>query len=224
MAALRKSALLFSGLLALPAMAIAQTATFTVKDGRALVLGGETDLGLALSPTALGPAAIVDAFDKLCLPDPVNAGSRAADSPLVLRPSQAVLPAQGKLSEARIPVWTSASATLTVWDGVDGAWKGRPIAMPSRALVTTGPYGAFKAAGVQCNLVIMVADFGTVTAVSDALSAKYGAPGKLVVKKTFADGFWQNGDLRINFNAPSTRVGPHPLHLSAQVIPAKGTS
>jgi hypothetical protein len=224
MAALRKLALLLCGVVVCPAVAIAQTATFTVKDGRALVLGGETELGVALSQTSLGPAALADAFDKLCLPDPANAAGRASDSPFTFRSSEAVLPAQGKLPETRIPVWTGASATLTVWNGDDEAWKGRPIAMPSRAYATTGPYGPFKAFGPQCNLVVMVADFGAAKAVADALTVKYGAPGKLVVKNTFTDGFWQTGDLRINMNVPTTRVGPQPIHLSAQVIPAKGKS
>lgn len=221
---MRKLALLLFGAVAGPAVAVAQTATFTVKDGRALVLGGETELGVALSQTDLDSVALAEAFDSLCLPDPANAGGRAMDSSLGLRSAEAVIPAQGKLPETRIPVWTGQSATLTVWNAGDEAWKGRPIAMPSRAGVTTGPYGPFKAFGAQCNLVVMVADFGAAKAVADALSAKYGAPGKLVVKNTFADGFWQTGDLRININVPTSRVGPQPIHLSAQVIPAKGKS
>ena len=224
MAALRNPALALLGLVACPAVAMAQTATFTVKDGRALVLGGETELGVALSQTSLSPAALADAFEKLCLPDPANAGARATASPFGLRSSEAVLPALGKLPETRIPVWTGTSATLTVWAGGDETWKGRPIAMPSRAMATTGPYGPFKAFGAQCNLVVMVADFGAARAVADAITTKHGPPGKLVVKNTFADGFWQAGDVRININVPTTRVGPQPIHISAQVIPAKGKS
>ena len=214
---------LMVGLIGIPSLATAQTATFTVKDGRALVLGGETELGGALSPTDMDAVALVDAFDKICLPDPASAASRAAGSSLLLQPSEALLMAEGKLPEVRVPVWTSPDATLTLWDGQDTAWKGRAIAMPSRGATTTGPYGPFKASGVQCNLVVKVTDFAAAKAVTDALGAKYGEPGKLVLKNNFADGYWQAGDVRVNVNVPIVRQGPQPIHISAQVSPAKGT-
>lgn len=206
-------------LLAAPLAVNAQAVTFTVKDGRALLVGGETELGTALSSTNLDAANLVEAFDELCLPDPGGAGSRAGVSTFGLSPSETILPAAGKTGEARIEQWRSKSATLTVWTGDEANLKGRSIAMPSRATTTTGSYGPFKAFGTQCNLVTKVADFAAAKSVTEALTARYGAPAKLVVKNTFADGYWVAGNMRINVNVPTIRAGAQPLHLSAQALP-----
>ena len=197
-----------------------QSATLTVKDGRALVIGGETELAQGFDATGLTPANVVDEFTRLCLPDPQNAGSRAEQSPFSLKRDDTVFPALGKVGEAKIERWIGKYAALFVWTGDETGLKGRPIAMPSRGATTTGPYGPFKAFGAQCNLVINFPDFAAAKAVTELLTAKLGAPGKLVVKNTFADGYWMAGDLRVNVNVPSERQYPQPVHLSVQFIPA----
>lgn len=206
---------------ALAASANGQSVTLTVDDGRALVVGGTQSLGDGLRPTALDGGAIVSEFKRLCLPDPAGASARVEGSPLALSVADAVFPAAGKQSEARVSQWMADSAALSVWTGDDVNLKGRPIAMPSRGAVTTGPYGPFRGDGVQCNLVVAIEGFGGVTAITDALTAAFGAPAKLVAKNSFADGHWLVATgaepVRININAPTTRGGPQPVHLSAQI-------
>ena len=211
-----------AALLCTSAATVAQEATFTVKDGRALILGGGTELGAGLVPTNLDAANLADGFGKVCLPDPATADSRVATSGLGLSRQALTLPEQGSMGPATINVWTGPSMTITVWQGDEQNFKGRPIAMPSRAFVTTGPYGPFKALGNQCNLVTKVVDFAAAKATIEAISSKYGSAGKMVVKNTFADGYWQVGAVRLNINVPTTRSGPQPLHISAQVLPEKG--
>lgn len=211
-----------AAILTASATAIAQDATFTVKDGRALILGGGTELGAGLFPTTADASTIVDGFSKVCLPDPASADSRVAASGLGLSAQSLVLPAQGGTGPATIKIWAGSNAAILVWQGDEQNFKGRPIAMPSRAAITTGPYGPFKAFGNQCNFVTKVTDFTAAKAVIEAISSKYGVPGKLVVKNTFADGYWQIGTVRLNINVPTTRSGPQPLHISAQVLPEKG--
>ncbi len=198
----------------------AQSATLTVKDGRALVIGGETSLGEGLDATDLAPASVVEEFTRLCIPDPQSAGSRANTSPFSLKRDNAVFPASGKIGEANIARWTSKNASLFLWAGDDSGLKGRPIAMPSRAATTVGPYGPFRAFGEQCNLVIKISDLSQALVITELLTVQLGAPGKLVVKNTFADGYWITRDLRVNINIPTTRDGPQPVHLSVQLIPA----
>jgi hypothetical protein len=213
--------------LALAAPAAAQSVTLTEGAGRPLIVGGPSELGQGLAPATLTPQALAAEFQRLCLPDPAAAAARAAESPLALVADDAVFPATGKQQEVRVAQWRGPSATLAVSSG-DAAFaaglKGRPIVIPSRALAVTGGYGPWRADGVQCNLVVMLPDFAAATALSEALTANFGAPGKLVVKKTFADGYWQTKNtpsLRINFNTPTTRSGPQPVHLSAQQLPEK---
>ncbi|HEX8444626.1 MAG TPA: hypothetical protein VF631_13365 [Allosphingosinicella sp.] len=202
--------------------AFAQSVTLTVDDGRPLVVGGSSDLGAALTATSLAPVAVSAEFRRLCLSDPATAGTRVAGSVLALVSDDALFAAEGKRGEARVARWKSPSAELAVWTGDDANLKGRPIAMPSRGSTTTGPYGPFRADGTQCNLVVMLTDLAAAQALAAALTAAFGTPGKLVSKKSFADGFWQvagtNPIVRINFTAPSVRGGPQPVHLSAQVM------
>lgn len=206
--------------------AYAQSVTLTVKDGRALVVGGETLLGANLAATDLDGAAIVAEFGRLCA-DPATVGDRIAASSLGLSEAEAVFPPEGKQGEARVKQWRSAAAAVSAWTGDDANLKNRPIAMPSRGAVTTGPYGPFRAAGKQCNLVFGVRDFSSVTSIIEALRTTYGEPGKLVVKNTFADGYWAvsagDASARVNLNTPTTRNGPQPVHLSMQLVepPAK---
>lgn len=201
-----------------------QSATLTVKDGRALVIGGETEIAQGIETIKLTPAQVVDEFTKICMPDPQNAGSRVAASQISLKRDDVVFPALGKAGEAKIERWIGDQASLFIWSGDEAGLKGRFIAMPSRGAVTTGPYGPFKAFGSQCNLVINLPDFAAATTVTELLTAKLGAPGKLVVKNTFADGYWVTGDLRVNINVPSERQYPQPIHLSVQSIPAGAQS
>lgn len=212
--------------LAIATAAGAQSVTLTEGDGRPLLVGASPGIAAGLEPSALAPAALAAEFRRLCLPDPAGAGQRAAGSSLGLQSADAVFPPEGKRPEARVSQWRGPSAILSTWSGDDAGLKGRPIAITSRAYSTTGPYGPFKAQGVQCNLVVAVPDFAAAKAVSDELTRAFGAPGKLVVKNTFADGYWttatDGGPVRINLTAPSTRGGPQPLHLSAQIV-AKGS-
>jgi hypothetical protein len=150
---------------------LSQSATLTVKDGRALVIGGETELAQGIDATDLTPAKVVDEFARLCLPDPQNAGARVQPSPFSLTRDDTVFPAMGKVGEAKIERWISNQAALFVWAGDETGLKGRPIAMPSRGATTTGPYGPFKAFGAQCNLVINLPDFAAATAVTELLTA-----------------------------------------------------
>lgn len=209
-----------------PVAALAQSVTLTEDSGRPLVVGGDATLGSQLQPTTATPQAVVAEFQRLCLPDPATAATRATGSVLTPDRGDAIFPAEGKQGEARVPQWRGPSALMSVWTGEDANLRKRPIAIPSRASTTTGPYGPFRADGAQCNLVVMLPGFASATELSGALTAAFGAPGKLVAKKTFADGFWRadNGGLpvRINFTAPTTRSGPQPVHLSAQVL-TKGT-
>jgi hypothetical protein len=145
-----------------------------------------------------------------------------AESPLGLTASDAVFPAAGKNPQRLVSQWRGPSGILSTWSGDHGGLKGRPIAITSRGYSTTGPYGPFKAEGVQCNLVVALPGFASVQALTDALTAAFGAPGKLVAKKNFADGHWNAGDaaqpIRINFTAPSERGVSQPVHLSAQIL------
>jgi hypothetical protein len=214
----------FTALIALPlsTAASAQSVTLTKDDGRPLVVGDAAELGAGLDAGAMPAQAIVSEFQRVCLPDPAGAPARIAGSTLELEDAEAVFPAAGKQQEARVSQWRGRSATLSVWTGDDANLKGRPIAIPSRGSTTTGPYGPFRAEGAQCNLVVAVNDFAVVTQLSDALTAAFGSPGKLVSKKNFADGHWlvpgAASAIRINFTTPTTHSGPHPVHLSAQVL------
>ncbi|MGC1470083.1 MAG: hypothetical protein WA793_11945 [Sphingorhabdus sp.] len=210
---------LVSLLLASYSPLLAQSATLTVKDGRALVIGGETELAQGLDTTDLSPAKVVDEFTRLCMPEPQNAGSRVDASPFKFVRDDTIFPALGKTGEARIERWAGKGAALFMWAGDETGLKGRPIAMPSRGATTTGPYGPFKAFGAQCNLVINLPDFAAAAVVTELLTVKLGAPRKLVVKNTFADGHWIAGDLRVNVNVPSETQYPQPIHLSVQSIP-----
>jgi hypothetical protein len=198
---------------------LAQSATLTVKDGRALVIGGETELAQGFDTASVSPTQIVDEFMRLCMPDPQNAGTKADSSSFSFTRNDVVFPASGKMAQVKIERWASKQAYLFIWSGDEAGLKGRPIAMPSRGGTTTGPYGPFKAFGAQCNLVANLPDFAAATAVTQQLTAKLGAPAKLVVKNTFADGYWMAGDLRVNVNAPSQSQYPQPVHLSVQSIP-----
>jgi hypothetical protein len=200
--------------------AAAQSVTLTVKDGRALVVGGEALLGADLAATDLDAAAIVAEFGRLCL-DPATVGDRVTASPFGLSEADAVFPAEGKQGEARVKQWRGSAALVSAWTGDDANLKNRAIAMPSRGAVTRGPYGPFRAFGTQCNLVFGVRDFSSVGPLIEALRATYGEPGKLVVKNSFADGFWAvsagGASARVNLNTPTTRNGPQPVHLSMQM-------
>lgn len=199
------------------APATAQSVTLTDDSGRPLIVGGASVLGEGLATAKIAPQDIVAEFQRLCLPDPAGAAPRVGASPLALAPADAVFPAQGKQPEARVAQWRGPSATLSVSTGDEAGLKKQPIAITSRAYVTTGPYGPFKAAGAQCNLVVLLPDFAAATELSAALTVAFGAPGKLVIKKTFADGYWNAAPgTRINFTAPTTRSGPQPVHVSAQ--------
>ena len=217
-----RSALIGLTLLCAQTAAHAQSVTLTVDDGRALVVGGPQTLGDGLTPTTLDGSAIVSEFQRLCLPNPDGASSRVAESPFRFSPADAVFAPSGKQGEARVAQWRGPSALLSVWTGDDANLKNRPIAMPSRGAVTTGPYGPFRADGAQCNLVVALDGFSSVVAITDALTAAFGNPGKLVAKKSFADGYWLTAGtadpIRININAPTTRGGPQPVHLSAQIM------
>ena len=212
--------------LALTAPAYAQSVTLTEDSGRPLLVGAADSIADGLSPSTLAPAGIVAEFQRLCLPDPAGAGQRAAGSALGLAAADAAFAAEGKRPEARVSQWRGASAILSTWSGDDAGLKGRPIAITSRGYSTTGPYGPFKAKGLQCNLVVALPDFATAKALSDELTAAFGPAAKLVVKKTFADGHWlttaDGQSVRINITAPSTRGAPQPVHLSAQIL-TKGT-
>jgi hypothetical protein len=200
----------------------AQSVTLTADDGRPLIVGGETELGAGLQPTNVGTEAIAGAFEAICLPDPEGADARADGSELNLTSEDAVLPASGRLGEARIAQWLGASTALSLWTGDEANLRGRPIAMPSRGATTTGPYGPFRARGAQCNLVIALTDMAMATQLAEALTARLGTPARLVSRRTFADGHWivrgADRDIRINFTAPSVRGGAQPVHLSAQAL------
>lgn len=208
--------------LAATGAAHAQSVTLTEDSGRPLLVGDAAGIADGLSPAALAPAAIVAEFRRLCLPAPATAARRVAGSSLDLAASDALFPARGKNPEAVVSQWRGPSAILSVWSGEHSGLKGLPIAITSRGYSTTGPYGPFKAEGAQCNLVVALPAFASVQALTDALNAAFGAPGKLVAKKSFADGHWTAGDaaqpIRINLTAPSVRGAPQPVHLSAQIL------
>jgi hypothetical protein len=210
---------LFVGTVAAPALG--QSVTLTADDGRPLIVGA-AELGSGLATSHLGGEAIVTEFRRLCLPDPAGAPGRVDGSALGLKSNDAVFAPAGKQGEARVTRWSGPSAELSVWLEDDTNLRGRPVAIPSRGSTTTGPYGPFRAKGKQCNLVVVVKDFVTATQISDALTSAVGPPGKLVAKKTFADGYWSvpgsAPSVRINFTTPSIRDGPRPVHLSAQVV------
>lgn len=202
--------------------AVAENVTLTVKDGRALVVGDSQELGDGLSFLDLTPAEIVTEFRRLCLPDPSGASERVETSSLVVSSNDAVFKPRGKQGEARVKRWSGTSAELSIWSGDGDNLKNRPIAMPSRGATTTGPYGPFKAFGDQCNLVVKLTNFSSVAPLTDELTKAFGEPGKLVLKKTFADGHWWIADSdkpwRINLNTPTTRYGAQPVHLSVQLM------
>jgi hypothetical protein len=204
------------------AAANAQSVTLTEDSGRPLLVGDAAGMAEGLSPSSLAPAALVAEFRRLCLPAPATAGQRVSGSPLELTASDALFPAAGKNPQGLVSQWRGRSAILSTWSGDHSGLKGRPIAITSRGYSTTGPYGPFKAEGVQCNLVVALPDFASVQALTDALTSAFGAPGKLVAKKNFADGHWAARDaaqpIRINFTAPTVRGSPQPVHLSAQIL------
>lgn len=199
-----------------------QTVTLTVDDGRPLIVGEAAALGEGLTPAAQAPAAIAAEFERICLPDPAGAAARVGGGALALQPADAVFQAARKNPQARVAQWSGPSARLALSSGTEDALKGRPIAITQRAYATTSVYGPFRAAGAQCNMVAMLPDFAAATALVEALGAKFGAAGKLVSKKTFIDGHWMVADsappVRINITVPTTRGGPQPVHLSAQII------
>jgi hypothetical protein len=218
---MRRGALAVAALTA-ASTAGAQSVTLTEDSGRPLLVGESAGMAEGLRSTSMAPAALVAEFRRLCLPSPADAGGRVSGSTLGLVASDAVFPASGKSPERRVSQWRGPSAVLSTWSGDHGGLKGKPIAITSRGYSTTGPYGPFKADGVQCNLVVALPGFASVQALTDALTTAFGAPGKLVAKKSFADGHWNAGDaaqpIRINFTAPSVRGASQPVHLSAQIL------
>ena len=215
--------LFFAGLLAASAPLTAGSLVLTEGGGRPLTIEA-AGVG-ELEVSQLDGTALADEFVRLCLPDPAGAYARASASPLGLELADATLPAFGKAPEAKYPIGRSYSAKLTVWNGDDGPLSKRPISIPSRAYVVTSQYGPFRATGEQCNLLVKVRDFMAAGQISDALTRKFGVPGKLVAKRTWADGFWTvpNKDIRLNFTTPSTDNGPRLVYLSAQVIGKEGS-
>ncbi|HEX8535448.1 MAG TPA: hypothetical protein VF662_14895 [Allosphingosinicella sp.] len=203
-------------------VANAQSVTLTEDSGRPLLVGDAAGIAEGLNPSAIAPAVVVAEFRRLCLPDPGAAAQRVSGSPLQLVSSDAQFPAAGKNQQGLVTQWRGPSAILSIWSGDHSGLKGRPIAITSRGYSTTGPYGPFKAEGVQCNLVVALTDFSAVQGLTEALTTALGQPGKLVAKKSFADGYWNVGDagrpIRINFTAPSVRGAPQPVHLSAQIL------
>ena len=111
--------------------ALAEDATLTVKDGRALVIGGELELGNGLAPTDWDVTQIADEFQRLCVPPMNELGDRIAESALELRSDDAIFSADGKTPEARIARWSSRVAELSVWAGDHNGLMRRPIAMPA---------------------------------------------------------------------------------------------
>jgi hypothetical protein len=212
-------------LLAASAPLAAGALVLTERGGRPLIVGYADDL-ISLEVLDLGAQALVDEFARLCLPDPAAAYAKAPGSILAMASDEAILPASGKDTEAKVPVWRGPSAQLSTWNGDDGALKKRPIAILSRAYTVSGQYGPFHAVGAQCNLVLKVRDFAAATQVSDALTAKFGAPGKLVTKRTWADGYWlppSNPSIRLNYTTPSAEEGARLVHISAQIMEKEST-
>lgn len=211
-------------LLALSGNASAQSITLTDDSGRPITIGSGEVYGAGLAVTKLQPAQIAASLKGLCTPDPDGAYARAANSAFELGESEVVLPAVGKVAEARVKTWSGPSATLSTWNGDDVPFKGRPMAINSRAYATTGPYGPFHASGGQCNVVIAVSSFADVAPIAAAISDAFGVqPAKLVVKNTFADGYWTTAEgLRVNMTAPSIKSATQPVHLSVQALAAKG--
>jgi hypothetical protein len=198
-----------------------QTVTLTEAAGRPLIVGEGRTLGDGLTPATLAPDAIAAEFQRICLPDPAGAAARVDGGALSLRSDDGIFAAEGKFPEARVTQWSGPSARIALSSGTEDALKGRPIAITQRAYATTGPYGPFRASGAQCNLVVMVPDFAAATALVEALGTRFGTAGKLVSKKTFIDGHWMVADsappVRINITVPTTRNGPQPVHISAQI-------
>ena len=216
--------LLSLALLALTGNGSAQSVTLTDDSGRPITVGSGEVYGAGLTVTKLQPAQIATALKQLCTPDPDGAYGRAANSAFELGESEVVLPPIGKAAEARVKIWSGPAATLTIWNGDGVPFKGRPMAINSRAYATTGSYGSFHATGAQCNVVIAVGSFADVEPIATAISEAFGVqPAKLVVKNTFADGYWTTAEgLRVNMTAPSIKTATQPVHLSVQALAAKG--
>lgn len=199
----------------------AQSVTLTEEDGRPITIGTPATYGSQLRPSELSSQAIVDEFQRICLPDPAGAATRIDGSIFDLEGDDAVFAPEGRRGEARISQWRGSSAVIAIWAGEDANLRGLPIAINQRAYSTTSRYGPFSAAGTQCNLVIALPNFAAASELADRLSSEFGEPGQLVVRRTFADGHWTvatDPSLRINFTAPTSRAGPQPVHLSAQTI------
>lgn len=218
---MRKAVLAIICAVGLSAHVSAQSITLTEKNGRPLTVGENAIFADGLEVSPLSVTAIVDEFTRICLPDPSGASARAKSSVLQFRPAEVLFPALGKRPEIRIESWGAPTATLSIVPGDNPLMRGLPIVIDERAYQVSGSYGPFRADGDQCNLVLRVGSFADAKALGEALGAKFGPQGKLVIKNTFADGHWQSGNLRINFTAPSTQRDSQPIHLSSQLIDKK---
>ena len=198
------------------ASALVQTVTLTEKSGRPLTVGA-FDFAWGLSPSGMTAEAVVEEFQRICLPDPLAASTRIEASPFGFLAGEAVFRETGKHGEVRIPRWQGDSANLTIWPA-SADLKGELITIDERAYQVRGSYGPFRAEGDQCNLVVQLRSFDDAKQVGEALASAYGPKGKLVVKNTFADGHWTDGDFRINFTTPSTKNESQPVHLSVQIV------
>ena len=201
--------------------AAAQSLTLSSKRGEPAIVGGGTVLGENLGVTSQSPQQIVAKFKSLCLPDPAN-----ADAKILIQQGFTEKPVQlagPPVSANALTHWVSPVATVAYWRGDTAAFKGQAVAVPSRAALITGPFSAFGPRDTQCTFVTNVADFEQAKLVTEALSADLGTPSKLVVKNTFADGFWAttNGTTTVYFNTPTTRNGPQPIHIAALVKASK---
>jgi hypothetical protein len=203
------------------APALAQSVTLTEKSGRPLTVGVDGSFASGLSASTMSPQAIVEEFQKLCLPDPLAAQSAANASSFGFHSSPLFFRPNGKHGVVRIAHWRSDSADLAIWSSTDDL-KDEPIVIDERAYQVKSAYGPFRAEGDQCNLVVMLTSFDEVKKVGELLAATFGPQGKLVVKNTFADGHWAKGDVKINFTSPSIKSGSQPAHLSIQIL-RKGT-
>jgi hypothetical protein len=195
--------------------AFAQTVTLTEKSGRPLTVG-VSSFAAGLRPATVSAETVVEEFRRLCLPDPLAANANAASSSFGLQARDVTFPATKKRGDVQLPHWRSDFATLTVWtEGAD--LNGEPIAINERGYQTTGAYGPFRADGDQCNLVVMMPSFTEAKKIGELLVAAFGPAGKFVVKNSFADGHWTQGNAKINFTTPSTKAGSQPVHLSVQI-------
>lgn len=182
--------------------------------GRAMTVGGMTDARETWPATAADAGKLVRDFRATCL----SAAAPAA-IPAGYEQHDVALPAEGKAAATTVRVLAAPGVRIATWSGDPLGLKSRASLIRDRGVVITGPVGDRDIFSGQCSLSAHLTGL-TGEAISQAMTAAFGTPVKIVVKPGFADGEWaatrpDGSALSIRFSANDLKKPEQVLHISS---------